>query len=512
MVTNFAISKADLSLKYRLGLEHALADADFLNAPDLVLVQALTIFLCLVRRHESPRYVWMMTGLAIRMGQAIGLHRDGSHFKHLRPFDVEMRRRAWCLLCVLDVRASEDQGTDNTIARSSYDTKLPLNINDTDIHPEKTETPVPREGITDMSFPLSLFEMCEVTKEMMAHIVKEDASGMEEQSRLLSEIFQKLDRGYLQYSVESGNVWYWVGVTIARLVMAKMTLLVYLPILFSSPSEQLSDQIRSKLLVAAIEVAEHNHALNAEQACRQWRWVYQTYTHWHAVVYILIEICRRPWSPLVERAWEALHSPWLIPAQSQMDKNQRFWVPLRKLTSKARKHRDAELERLRSDLQAAERLEADDTTLPVPTSAGPFPAGSNPVEYFRERWRQRLVESRPTMRPHRRYGPGTVSKPLEHSTHATRLSTPSSLLAGPSPACEPADYATSNFQSASNFVTGQTEEPLGNGVMPWLWASPEMDPSMDVVANNDLDFDGQLDWHDWVDSAKGMEWDARAFP
>jgi hypothetical protein len=92
-------------------LELALAKADFLNNFDLVLLQAFTIFLYLVRRHDSPRFVWMMTGLAIRMGQALGLHRDGSNFKNLTPYDIEMRRRVWWSLCMLDVRASEDQGS-----------------------------------------------------------------------------------------------------------------------------------------------------------------------------------------------------------------------------------------------------------------------------------------------------------------------------------------------------------------------------------------------------------------
>lgn len=68
-MTNFSSSKSDLNLKYRLGLEHALARADFLNVPNITLVQAFAIFLGLVRRHDSPRFVWMMTGLVIRMAQ-----------------------------------------------------------------------------------------------------------------------------------------------------------------------------------------------------------------------------------------------------------------------------------------------------------------------------------------------------------------------------------------------------------------------------------------------------------
>ena len=552
-MTNFGFTKSDLNLKYRLGLEHALAKADFLNVPNLVLVQAFTIFLCLVRRHDSPRFVWMMTGLVIRMGHALGLHRDGANFPYLTPYETEMRRRVWWTVCMLDVRASEDQGTDYTIARGSFDTKLPLNINDTDIWPERTQMPTGRVGITDMTFPLVSFEMTEVMKQIMAQSAKEGAPGIEEQSRLLNEIYQKLDRGYLQYSVEPGNITYWVGVTIARLVMAKMTLFIYLPILFSSPSEHSSDTIKTKLLIAAIETAEYNHALNAEQACRHWRWVFQTYTHWYAVVYLLIVISRRPWSPIVERAWVALHSQWLIPAQSYMDKNLRVWVPLRKLMSKARKHRDVELERLRSDPQAAERLEVEDQMVPVPASPGPFPAGSNVVELFHERWRQLLAM--PDGPGHDtgtlgQSGSGFISASAD-SIFKTQPSTSSGSAynvggSGSNSSFGPSYLGASELQPIQNlprktsldlqsgimtnppdnFAMGSTAGPshnthpgipttwsMSSDFVPWLWA--DGNPSSDVFGNVDvhendaiMDLDGEVDWYNWVESAKGMEWDA----
>ena len=191
-------------------------------------------------------------------------------------------------------------------------------------------------------------------RQMMA-LIRDGAAGLEEQSHLLSEMHQIYEHTYFRHINEgSGNIAYWVGLTIARLVVGKMTLLVYLPILFSFDSQQQSsNEIRTKLLVAAIEVAEYNHALNAEPACRYWQWIYQTYMHWHAIVFLLIEISRRRWSPIVERAWLALHSRWLIPSRPLRNGNLRIWVPLRKLMSNARKHRDAELQRLRADPEGA---------------------------------------------------------------------------------------------------------------------------------------------------------------
>ena len=555
-MTNFGTSKSDLSLKFRLGLEHALAKADFLNVPDIVLVQAFALFLSLVRRHESPRFVWMMTGLVIRMAQYLGLQRDGTHFEHLTPFEVEMRRRVWWAVCMLDIRASEDQGTELSIASGSFDTKIPLNINDEDIDPETKQMPTERDGVTDMSFARIWFGIGEITRQMMAHSAKDGLAGLEDQSRLLSEIYQKFEEGYCQYTTESGNIAYWVGVTIARLVMAKMTLIIFLPVLFSSPSEHFSDDVRTKLLISAIEVAEYNHALNAEQACKQWRWVFQTYTHWHAIVYLLIEISRRPWSPIVERAWAALHSSWLIPDQTPIDKNLRIWVPLRKLMDKARKHRSAELNRLRADQPAAARLELADQKIPVPSSSGRFSTGSS-VDVFRERWRQLITmpeEPGAGANKSECYG-ADVAAPSMHTAYTNQPSgmlpdayspgvldsnmtlEPNYLGTVGQQAYQTLDSANiKHLQSATTAMTlsqvasaqaiAPSYDPFstvpadwsdgraaGPGSVPWLWA--DADPSVDMFSNMsadpidvNMDLNSEVDWYNWVESAKGIEHDS----
>ena len=53
--------------------------------------------------------------------------------------------------------------------------------------------------------------------------------------------------------------------------------------------------------------------------------------------------------------------------------------------ARARRHREAELARLRGDPAAVEGLRAQDRRIPVPTSSGPFEAG-NSEEIFIRRW------------------------------------------------------------------------------------------------------------------------------
>jgi len=55
----------------------------------------------------EPR--WELSGVAMRIAQRIGLHRDPETLG-IDPFNCEMRRRLWNQIWVLDVRSAEFAG------------------------------------------------------------------------------------------------------------------------------------------------------------------------------------------------------------------------------------------------------------------------------------------------------------------------------------------------------------------------------------------------------------------
>ena len=119
----WGVTRESLLTKYRFGLEQALARANFLFCDEIVILQAFVLFLMLLRRNDDARKIWTLTGLVVRIAQSLGVHRDGSHFG-LAPFEIEMRRRLWWQVCILDARASEDHGCDPTIVEAQFDTKM----------------------------------------------------------------------------------------------------------------------------------------------------------------------------------------------------------------------------------------------------------------------------------------------------------------------------------------------------------------------------------------------------
>ncbi|KAK4129768.1 hypothetical protein N657DRAFT_560927 [Parathielavia appendiculata] len=407
---NFGTEKSVLMQKYRFATEQALAKAEFLTKPDFTVLQALMLFLVLVRRHDDTIFAWTLTGLLIRLSQVLGLHRDGTHFPNLTPFEIEMRRRLFWAVCVLDLRSAEDQGTDLTIVPGTFDTQIPLNINDSDISPECPRLPEPREGTTDMAFSLVRYEICSLARRL--HTVSSGLTpayldesklankSLEEREALLREVSQRVEQRLLK---DTSSALFWVASNITRIVVAKMTLMIYQPVLFPGPGNDhvLSDDVRARLFNAGLDVFEYSHILKTDPRGKQWRWLFETWTHWHALAYTLIEVSHRPWGPKAERAWAALNLTFQSPNPAEIEKlmsHHAVWMPLRKLYLKVKKHRDAEIARLQTDPQAARELDRQDRSGTPPTSFAAIPT-SMKAALALERWRKLVNLPPPSQEP-----------------------------------------------------------------------------------------------------------------
>lgn len=393
----FHEEKLILIRRYRFAVEQALAKAQFLTSPDLVVLQALVLFIVLVRRHDDTRFSWTMTGLAIRIAHSLGLHRDGVHFPNLTPYEAEMRRRLWWAICVLDLRAAEDQGTDLTILDRLFDTEIPLNINDADITPESKTYPKARDTHTDITFALIRYEICKLARRMhtatslIAPTSPQDAAlTLDMREKMLLETHERVNKKYLKFGSTTDNPMYWVAATVARLILAKLSLIIHQPVLFPSQGTEVSEEIRDKLFVSSMEIVEYNLILHTEPRTKQWRWLFQTYTQWHAVAYLMFDICRRPWTPIVERAWACLEATFSRGQDlARISGNTAVLLPLRRLYLKARRHRESEIARLRANPTEAERLRATERVHVPPARFGMLPTCVN-TSVALLRWRELL--------------------------------------------------------------------------------------------------------------------------
>ncbi|PSN65272.1 hypothetical protein BS50DRAFT_575317 [Corynespora cassiicola Philippines] len=346
--------RATLLSRYRFGLEQALARANFLYCDEIIILQAFLIFLMLLRRNDDARKIWTLTGLVVRIAQTLGVHRDGSHF-NLPPFEIEMRRRLWWQVCILDARASEDHGCDPTIVEAQFDTKMPLNVDDADLDPDMKDFPEERTGFTDMTFCIIRFEVANIFRRILyippgPNRCNEFFANLSiaDKEKWISDCHQRLEDKYLKHCDMTVPL-FWVTATISRLVMSKMWLIVYHPHQRRDGGASLPQETKDKLFITSLENLEYSLLLETEARTMKWGWLFRTYVQWHAIAFLLSELCVRTKGEAVERAWRALEataSRWWFPlSDSSYRKGKQgcLWKPLRKLMAKARTAREREL-------------------------------------------------------------------------------------------------------------------------------------------------------------------------
>ena len=350
-LVHLGIEKFAALRKYRFAVEQALARTGFLSTQELIVLQSMLLFLTCVRRSDDTRYVWTLTGLLIRLAQALGVHRDGQQF-HVTPFETEMRRRLWWQICTLDVRASEDHGTDPSIIEQSFDTKFPLNINDEDLTTAMKEPPVEHEGATEMTFDLIRFSVSTTVRRLSwappgpgPCRVRSAGLSLEDKERMIEELHQYLEQKYLRFC-DNTNPLHWVAALVARLIMAKMWLVVHHPFSRADRGLGLPQETKDRLFKTSVEVVEFSRLLETEKTTIKWGWLFRTYVQWHALAYVLSQLCTRTLGPEVDKAWmviESVFDSW----GGSVSANQRgmLWKPLRKLMAKARGERSKALQR-----------------------------------------------------------------------------------------------------------------------------------------------------------------------
>ncbi|KAL1969782.1 hypothetical protein VTN77DRAFT_7291 [Rasamsonia byssochlamydoides] len=147
--------------------------------------------------------VWMLTGLALRIAVRLGVHRDGTALDIL-PFEIEMRRRLWWQICILDMRTAEDHGKDPLILECSFNTRLPANVNDSNLDPNMSDLPANYAGRTEMLFCLVRFEISYFARRVVSSEKSSRDNGYElmtaaQKSDAIDQLSHKLEEQYLAY-------------------------------------------------------------------------------------------------------------------------------------------------------------------------------------------------------------------------------------------------------------------------------------------------------------------------
>ncbi|KAH8664116.1 fungal-specific transcription factor domain-containing protein [Xylariales sp. PMI_506] len=149
--------------RFSKGARVALMRFGIMDKYDLLVLQALVLYLLSLSGRYDRHAAWIFSGVVIRIAQKMGLHRDGESLG-LSPFETEMRRRIWWQIVLLDAVYALLSGLGQSMLPRHWDTREPRNINDSDLFPTMAKAES-KEGPTDMIFCLLNYEIAKLLME-----------------------------------------------------------------------------------------------------------------------------------------------------------------------------------------------------------------------------------------------------------------------------------------------------------------------------------------------------------
>ncbi|KAJ6090251.1 fungal-specific transcription factor domain-containing protein [Penicillium sp. IBT 16267x] len=279
-----------------------------MSTTELATLQAFLLYLLSVCQSVNPISLFCLIGIAVRVATRLGIHRDGD-----QPTPTTLVATGY-----VDKRIAELTGSAITALSSSRtDCRLPLNINDSDLHKHTKAPPVPFAGSTEMLFCLPRVEL----------LVSATPSGLRPDPSIvrnrqnneplvppsnfsplevnespfsdLNEYSAYIESTYLRYCDPEIPIQNFTLLT-ARESLYKLRVVEFM--CRGIPTTKLSDEERNDLFMTSVQMIECDDEIYTTEELRGFLW----YTQFQAPMPGMSELRHRTTGPLCERAWKAI--------------------------------------------------------------------------------------------------------------------------------------------------------------------------------------------------------------
>lgn len=271
----------------------------------------------------------------------MGLHRDPTSYS-TNPIEIQIRRLIWYQICFLDIRTCEATGPRPQIRRDEYDTRYPLNVNDTELD-QAVEKGVriteDSKHFTDMTITRMRFECVEMFRLIWTErpkLSKKVTKGERKPTltSLLSRIqaFKAAMANTYFPMMDKSNPLHVMAMEIYGILSTRLYIMVLHPFA-SHEGRKMPERLRQIMLSSCIIILEHSMNMETQPALSQWSWYVGALHQHHTALLLLSEMYVTPPDPVLSaRIWGCLDYTFELPAQ--LDPSEKSRMILRELVDK----------------------------------------------------------------------------------------------------------------------------------------------------------------------------------
>ncbi|KAL4790578.1 fungal-specific transcription factor domain-containing protein [Aspergillus venezuelensis] len=326
----FSADRDVLLKQYRTGIEYLLSHLDLRGSTSMTVLQVFTIYLITGRCDLNGPDVYALVGLAVGMALKMGLNQDGEPLGQL-PFETEMRRRLWWQLLILDMRMAEDRRSEPCILESSFNTRLPSNIADTNLHPDMSRPPVCSQDRTEMLYSLARFEISYFARQMVFSDGFGDANAYatlssNQKYEAIKLFEERIEHQYLSKCDESIPLDK-ITTKSARLILAKLKLSATdrIGVEDASPGQRATSR------KGWINILQEAESLRSYETGKQWLWLFQTYIEWDALAHLLLHLRADPIGDEDDQGWDTAYRVYSYWKSYELVQRDRRWKQIEEL-------------------------------------------------------------------------------------------------------------------------------------------------------------------------------------
>jgi hypothetical protein len=218
-------------------------------------------------------------------------------------------------------------GSTVTALSTGGDCKLPLNVNDSDLHMDGKDLPTPHSGPTEMLFALTRMELSMAVASnsnrdsyKMNNTEKNSPAaqspakpqgpiirlaGQDGPGYTLDGFCAHIEGTYLSHCDPKIPLHFFT-LTMTRQALCKMRVMNFLVRLHNSEAMPLKEVERDSLFLQAIQMIEYDNVVYSSESLQPFKWYAMHHFPFPAYMFLVQELRNRVAGPMVERAWEAI--------------------------------------------------------------------------------------------------------------------------------------------------------------------------------------------------------------
>ena len=354
--------------QYRKSTMQSLTAAELLSTRDIEVLQAFVLFLVGIDPAKEARSVprltatqlsdpdsdstATLTALAVRIAQKMGLDREKPPAKH-SFFETEMRIRLWWQIRGLDARARHQLSMCLPSPEFGSHVRLPLNVNDSELHPNMAEAPTIHTGTTEMLYCLLKHEVGQwfrtsalASKLFFKHKEQRGLFGSTQPLEVKDQAIKELETIYVEKYLQHCDPripLHFISLSTSQLALCRMKFISHHPRNQPDGGAHISQAESDFVFENGVRLLELDTECTKTQFSQQLLSSMTAKSQIDAAIYVLSELRRRATGDLVTTAWKVVGTLYEEHPILTQDTTNTFYVALGDLTLSAWETRQREL-------------------------------------------------------------------------------------------------------------------------------------------------------------------------